>query len=460
MRKALPLLLASLLLIPAGSVSAASDAERIELLEAQLRQQQQLLDAMRLELEQLKSSQQETGTTVSEIVESRVADAEDRARAEMEPTAQAAREAGDLAALRLYGHMQLDAIYDFKRVDPTWESTLRPSTIPTVEDTFGPNGNTIISVKQTQLGFRGATPTPLGNVQSWFEFDFFGSGSDAGDTKFNLRHAWIELGSLGFGQTNSNFMDISIFPNIIDWWGPAGMIFNRNPQIRYTWDVDDGTEFAIAAEKPNGSFNSGVFGELSPEFDDIVKPRTRYPDITAHWRDSYDWGHYQIAGVLRRLEVEARGLPDAPRPDKETGWGINLTGVINTVGEDQLKLGLVYGEGISSFFNDGGVNLAPEDGEAAAVPVLGVTAYYDRYWSSNWSSSFGFSVNDADPRNQQADDEFDTGIYASANLLYTPYPQFLIGPEFLYGRHEDVGGRSGEDYRIQFTVKHRLGKTF
>ena len=39
------------------------------------------------------------------------------------------------------------------------------------------------------------------------------TGSDAGDTKFNLRHAWVEMGGLGFGQTNSTFMDISIFPN-------------------------------------------------------------------------------------------------------------------------------------------------------------------------------------------------------------------------------------------------------
>ena len=89
-----------------------------------------------------------------------------------------------------------------------------------------------------------------------------------------------------------------------------------------------------------------------------------------------------------------------------------------------------------------------------------MTAYYDRYWSDRWSSSVGFSINDADPRNQQADREFDTGTYGSINLLYTPYPEFLIGSEFLYGEHEDVGGEEGEDYRIQFTFKHKFGASF
>lgn len=452
MRKAIALLFASLLALSPLPTLAASDAERIRLLEEQLRQQQQVLEAMRREIEQLKAGQDGSDQPGAPLPGE-----QDRARAEQEPRL---AQSQDKASLDLYGHIQLDGIYDFKRVDPTWESTLRPSTIPTVEDTYGPDGNTVISVKQTQFGFKATTPTPLGEMKSWFEFDFFGTGSDAGDTKFNLRHAWIELGALGFGQTNSNFMDISIFPNVVDWWGPSGMVFNRNPQIRYTWQLDEGRRFAIAAEKPNGSFNSGEFGEISPGFDDFVKARTRYPDITAHWRDEHDWGHYQVAGVLRYLEVEARGLPDAPSPDAETGWGINLTGVINTIGRDQLKLGLVHGEGIASFFNDGGVNLAPENNRATAVPITGLTAYYDRYWSSQWSSSIGFSINDADPRKQQASDEFDTGVYASANLLYTPYPELLIGPEFLYGKHEDVGGRSGEDYRIQFTLKHKLGRSF
>ncbi|MFV8819987.1 DcaP family trimeric outer membrane transporter [Haliea sp. E17] len=445
-----------LLLLPT-SAYPLSDAQRIQVLEAQLAEQQKALDAMREEIRRLKAGSPQpaelTGVEPSSGTEAQ------RALAEQVPVASEDREETSGNRVDLYGHIQLDAIYDFDRVDPTWESTLRPSTIPTTSGEYGDDGLTVLSVKQTQFGFKGATATPMGQMESWFEFDFFGTGSDAGDTKFNLRHAWISLGALGFGQTNSNFMDISIFPNVIDWWGPSGMVFNRNPQLRYTWALPD-AEFALALEKPNGSFNSGIYGDISPEFDNAVKAKTPLPDLTAHWRDEYTWGHYQLAAVLRQLEIETRGLPGGAESDSESGWGLNLTSVINSFGQDQLKLGVVYGQGISSFMNDGGVNLAPESGKAEAVPVLGVTAYYDRYWSDHWSSSLGFSINDADPRNEQSDDEFDTGIYASANLLYTPYPELLIGSELLYGRHEDVGGRTGEDYRIQFSFKHKLGVSF
>ncbi len=451
----LPRFALPLLLLVSPTVLAQTDAERIQLLEAQLAEQQKALDAMREEIQRLKAAR--PAQLPAAEAETRVAAT--AAPAQAEPEAGAARPWLQGGTAELYGHVQLDAIYDFGRVDPTWEETFRPTTIPTVDGTYGDDGNTTLSVNQTQFGFKASTPTPLGAVDSWFEFDFFGTGSNAGDTKFNLRHAWISLGGLGFGQTNSTFMDVSIFPNVIDWWGPAGMVFNRNPQLRYTWAMEN-SAFAVALEKPNGSFNSGIYGELSPQFDDFIDARTEYPDLTAHWRDEYDWGHYQVAAVLRRLEVEAKGLPDAPSPEGETGWGVNLTGVLNTFGRDQLKLGVVYGEGISSFLNDGGVNLAPENGQVAAIPVLGVTAYYDRYWSDHWASSIGFSLNDVDPRNEQSADEFDTGIYASANLLYTPYPALLIGSELLYGQHEDVGGRKGDDYRIQVSFKHKLGVSF
>jgi len=441
MKTILKLVTAALLTACALSAGAAPDAERIRLLELQLQQQKEVLKAMEAEIQRLKAGQPATAEAPPKDFDRAVA---------------ATGRPQDIE-LNLYGHMQLDLIHDFKRVDPDWESTLRPSTIPIENGAFGDDGNTVVSVKQTQLGFRGAADTPWGEVKTWFEFDFFGTGSDAGDTKFNLRHAWVELGGLGFGQTNSNFMDVSIFPNVVDWWGPSGMAFNRNPQLRYTWLRDSG-EFAVALEKPNGSFNSGIFGEISPEFGERATDRTELPDLTAHWRYEFDRGHYQLAGVIRDLGFETRGTPGNEPEEKEFGWGLNLTGVINTFGRDQLKLGLVYGEGIASFMNDGGVNLAPEDNNARAVEVTGITAYYDHFWSDQWSSSIGWSMHDNDPLNQMADSEFQTGQYASTNLLYTPYPDLLIGSEFLWGNLENVAGDDADDYRLQFTFKHKFGK--
>jgi hypothetical protein len=35
-----------------------------------------------------------------------------------------------------------------------------------------------------------------------------------------------------------------------------------------------------------------------------------------------------------------------------------------------------------------------------------------------------------------------------------------MGVELLWGEHEDVGGRTGEDFRAQFTFKHKFSRGF
>src|SRR5689334_12527303 len=53
--------------------------------------------------------------------------------------AHAAAPAATNAQFTVYGFVQADYIYDFKRVDPAWQDTLRPSRIPTVDGIFGSN---------------------------------------------------------------------------------------------------------------------------------------------------------------------------------------------------------------------------------------------------------------------------------------------------------------------------------
>ena len=90
--------------------------------------------------------------------------------------------------LELYGFAQLDAIQDFKRVNPDWDATLRPSRIPTEKGQFGGDGQSIFSVRQSRLGAK-ATGILAGKpYEAKFEFDLYGTGVDAGQTTFRLRH--------------------------------------------------------------------------------------------------------------------------------------------------------------------------------------------------------------------------------------------------------------------------------
>ena len=232
------------------------------------------------------------------------------------------------ARLEIYGFVQADLIQDFDLMDPSWNATLRPSKIPVNcpgDAGCGADGATIFSVRQTRLGFNGFVPTASGEVRSQFEFDLFGVGADAGQTTIRLRQAWGEYGQFLVGQTNSLFMDGDVFPNTIDYWGPSGMVFFRNIQARWTPIREDGMKFAVALEAPGT-----VVDNTSAGFSNVSAHNT-LPDLTAQLRMDRNWGHYQVAGILRALGYQTNGTVGGEPSGSKTGYGINLSGSYNTI---------------------------------------------------------------------------------------------------------------------------------
>ncbi|MBS1246387.1 MAG: hypothetical protein H6R47_586 [Proteobacteria bacterium] len=281
-------------------------------------------------------------------------------------------QAEDKARVEIYGFAQMDAIYDFNRVDPAWNATLRPSRIPVNcpgDAGCGEDGETIFSVRQSRLGFNGFIPTQLGELKTKFEFDMFGTGPDAGKTTIRLRHAYGELGEFLAGQTNSLFMDGDVFPNTIDYWGPTGMIFFRNIQMRWTFMKQGGTKAAVALEGPGTAVDAGQTAVIDPSLN--VTSWNKYPDLTGQYRMDTSWGHFQVAGILRYLGYQSTVSTVSGH---ETGYGVNVSGTFKTVGKDKVLAQIAYGNGISNYFNDGGNDLAPSGtGAAEALPILTAT---------------------------------------------------------------------------------------
>jgi hypothetical protein len=369
-------------------------------------------------------------------------------------------------SFEIYGFAQADYIQDFGgRLDPSWDDAFRPSKIG-IDGAYGTDGQTSISVKQSRFGVKGTMPTGSSTPITFkFEFDLFGTGADAGQTTFRLRHMYAEWGSILAGQTNSLFMDGDVFPNTIDYWGPAGMVFYRNVQIRWTPFRSDMGHFAIAIERPGNDVDAGNI-RLLEGFDGAeVQNDETMPDLTAQWRINGDWGHFQAAGILRKVGYEFRATPaDSWNSGSETGWGINLGTAINVFGSDKVLLQVVYGDGIASYMNDGGMDLAPRVVASApslsitseAVPLTGIVAYYDHYWNEKWSSSIGYSYTEVDNTNFQDGSAFKKGEYASVNLLATPAKNVMVGGELLWGKRTNNDGSTGDDMRFQFTVKYNF----
>ncbi|HKK23734.1 MAG TPA: DcaP family trimeric outer membrane transporter [Pseudohaliea sp.] len=358
--------------------------------------------------------------------------------------------------LDFYGHVMLDMIYDFDRVAPDGNDTLRVSQIPVNcpgDAGCGSDGELIFGIRQTRYGLDATVPTDIGDIKTKLEFELFGVGTDAGKITPRLRHAWATINEFGFGQTNSVFMDGDVFPNSIDYWGPSGMMFFRNIQARWTPVSTDTQRIAIALESPSAGIDSGKVPDVSPNLN--VRSKEELPDLTAHWRIQQSWGHFQAAVILRQVAFEAADdVSGESFSGEEVGYGVNLSGTLNTVGRDRVLWQLALGEGIGNYLNDGGIDLAPKENlRATTVPVVSWLLFYDRWWSEAWSSSIGWSRAELDNTDGQRNAASETLDYGLVNLLHHPADNITVGAELLHGALGLNDGAEGTDTRVQVSFK-------
>jgi hypothetical protein len=390
-----------------------------------------------------------------------------RASQEAQETPAAPQEAPKQNKVDIYGHVMLDAGYEFGQSDPNWFDVVRPTKLASFKDQFAPDGKVYFSVRQTRFGVKTSTPTGIGDLKTIFEFELFGTGVDAGQTTFRLRHAYGELGQFGAGQTWSPFMDIDVFPNAVEYWGPTGMVFFRNVQVRWTPIQNDRTRLIFAAERPGASADAGLYAdrvELAG-----VKAKFDMPDFSVQARFMRGWGHLQLAGIFRKISwVDTAANPPFELGGDALGWGINVTSNINFTKNDTGRFEVVYGKGIENYMNDAPVDLAakntgdpskPVTGEI--LPVLGVVAFLDHNWNSKFSTSIGYSLENIENSNAQVPNDFHQGHYALTNVLYHPVSAVTVGGEFQYGRRVNFSdGFNVNDYRLQFSFKYDWKKGF
>jgi hypothetical protein len=370
------------------------------------------------------------------------------------------------AKFEIYGAAMLDMGYQKGASHPDWFDVVRPTKLPAYKDEYAPEGNFFAGVRQSRLGFKSYIPTGLGELKTIFEFELFGTGVDAGQTTFRLRHAYGEIGQFGAGQTWSPFMDPDVFPNSVEYWGPNGMVFFRTVQARWM-PLKGNTSVTIAVEKPGASADQGLYSDRVEL--EGMKAHFPMPDISGNFRQSGKWGHVQIAGILRRIEWEDMNNDELDLSGDAMGWGFNLSTNLK-VAKDTIRASVVYGKGIQNYMNDAPVDIAIKNNFSdperpilgKPVPVFAIVAFYDHTWSDKFTSTIGYSMLDMDNLDGQADDAFHRGHYGLANVLYYPISDFFIGPEIQWGRRENFrDGWSYDDVRIQvsakFTFKTILG---
>jgi len=362
--------------------------------------------------------------------------------------------------LTIYGHAMLDTGFESGQSDPNWFDTMRPGKLPAFTDEFGKDGRFFAGVRQSRFGVKSDIPTSAGHIKTIFEFELFGTGVDAGQTTFRLRHAYGELGKFGAGQTWSLFMDPDVFPNSLEYWGPNGMVFFRNVQARFIpWRKGD-SSLMVAIERPGASADQGQYAgriELAG-----VTPRFPAPDVTAQYRMGGKKGHIQVAGIYRRINYDdLNATPTFDLTGSANGWGINVSSNIK-LGKHLARLQYVYGEGIENYMNDApadiGVQLNPGNAKTPivgkALPITGIVSFLDLNWSEKFTSTVGYSFAGIDNSDGQGGTALKDGHYALANILYYPAKGVFLGPEIQWGKRINNNGFSVNDYKIQFSAKY------
>lgn len=368
--------------------------------------------------------------------------------------------AEDKARYEIYGFVMTDVGYNSKAIDPAWFDVQRPTKLESFDDEFGDKGSTFFSVRQTRFGMKSWIPTDMGELKTTFEWELFGSGADAGKTTLRLRHAYGELGKFGAGQYNSTFYDGDVFPNILEYWGPNGMVLFRNIQLRYM-PIQGDTRLTIALERPGASADQGLYADRI-ELSGVV-PRFPVPDLTANYHLGRPWGYVQLSGIVRRIDWEDVNNDAFDLAGGVTGWGGSLSSNLKAGKDNIFRLELVHGEGIENYMNDApeDVGAKPQPGNLTtpvtgeALPMTGATAFLDHNWNAKWTSSVGYSQLLIENSAGQLPDAFHMGKYAIANLLYTPAPKVLMGIEGGWDqRMNNTDGFKVDNYHVQASFKY------
>ena len=149
-------------------------------------------------------------------------------------------------------------------------------------------------------------------------------------------------------------MDIDVFPNSLEYWGPTGMVFFRNVQVRWM-PIQGDTRLTLALERPGASGDAGVLADRI-ELQN-VKGRSPIPDFSGEYRMGGSKGYFEVAGMLGQMKWDDLLDDQFELSGSATRWGINFSTNVKLGSSTTLRGQLVYGEGIQNYMNDAPVDV-------------------------------------------------------------------------------------------------------
>jgi len=347
----------------------------------------------------------------------------------------------DKSELRLRGSIRLHGVFDLNGLQN--QNLFSVYDIPVgaankTEPRFS------MSADQTRIGIEALRWTTLGDAFMRIEGDFLEQGNSG--NIFRLRHAFGQLNYILAGLTWSTFGDVASLPQTVDLDGPPSSVSERTIQIRYTRDVTKDLRWAVSAESPKPDIETPDSLLLEPAFQS-------YPDLVGRIRKFGEWGHTQVAIIVRSISVK-----DAENnTDYLVGAGGLLSGKMVLTPENEIYYQVVYGSAIARLV--GGlagrgldVIYNPDTGKFETITTMGGFISFAHQWQENLSSNLTIGMNNVKNKDFQPDDAFSFIGYGSVNLFWQATAGSRVGIEYSYGRRQNKNGDSGDANRLAFIV--------
>jgi hypothetical protein len=343
------------------------------------------------------------------------------------------------AAMRIYGSIRLHGIYDFNGLQAN--NAFAPYDIPVGEGNSADPRFTM-NAQQSRFGFEVLRVLEDGDVNIRIEADFI--DFNAPHARLRLRHAYGKYRNWLGGQTWSTFADVLALPLTVDFEGPNSAVSLRTAQIRYTWLVEDELWLAAAIETPDADVATTDSTETTYQ---------NFPDLVGRTRKKGDWGHFQVAGILRNIAYR-----DSEGEQKyQPGYGAVVSGNVELTSRMETHYQAVYGSAISRFINGlngRGLDMIenPNTGDLDGVESMGGYIAVDYEWRPKTSFGAVGGLTNIVNEEYQPSDAFNNSQYLAINAFHEVSQGARFGLEYLWGQRVNKNREKGSANRLQFMM--------
>lgn len=408
--------------------------------------------------------QQPPAPTVPAALEQRLADIEETVQRGPEMVAPAVsagefpgsiRVPGTDTNFKMGGQVRMTAVHSLGPLGV--DDRFITSSIPVGTASAGDDERTTYTATPSRLNMDLRTPSRLGDVRSFLEWDFANSSKGA-----RLRQAFIQIRRWVVGQTWSTFSDPEAEPMGVDFEGLNAISLFRQAQIRFTQPLRDNLGLALAIENPAPDLTGAQGVNLTPDFIARVRWDPKGKGLLPGPHLVGRTAHIQAAMLIRTLRGDVTTQPDLTL--STGGFGGNVSGVIvpRWDTDDRIKFASNAGWGVGKYITDLG-SLGGQDAvydvvanELRALPVSSGYIGYERSWSRRFTSAVTYGIVNVENLDIQATDALHRTQRTSINLTWTPTPQLDLGLEFLAGTRVNKDGSHGASSQIQLGWNFRF----